>query len=624
MMRRSAMKRNVNLCQARHLPGLPKTGKREYGDWIYLGYSYRPFLDLEKVLGKSEEMKTFHRRIGKKAEELRDAYVKSISEVSEKNRHVAWHLSDVAENNTMTSNLFLDVCYLSICNNILEEKGEDLLIVVENKDLFSALEKDLEFSSAAGTRTLLESRGKHGLEALRTALRASTASVRTAVGFLKRMMGRKRVFRSDAGKGMGKLDNGNVVLVHTFANDGCFGEDGVFRERFFGELPERLKEAGFKVVYLLHTGYASKSLSEIADWCRASNNAFLFVEQLVTIRDLLRALLLPFELLRVNIGSLSAVGVGISGLIRKKLWRECLNGNVRNPYLYYAAVKNLASRGNTNIRYFLDIYEGHVPERALRLAAKRFMPNCRTIGVSHTCFSTNHLSFFTSVSGSNYSVSPDILLCTGEAYKKIFLKQGFLGQSVYAVGNLRQGAAEGYDSSSPRSGRRNRILVALPLLLNDAQELVWKVYQAFSGTECEVSIYKHPMMAMELLDIMIEGGDDGNIRFAEQPTAKGLQECDLVITTGSNVSADALKEGLPVISVVRTIGLSFEPLDWFESNVRYCCTPDEIREEAVKILSLPEEVRMEEGTVGKHLVDSCLGKINSKAMDSLLSRLTGV
>lgn len=610
------MTRNFRLYQTRQLLLTAQAEITEHSDWLYLGYSYRTFLDLENILGKSKEMETLYKRIAEKAERLRKEYVKTISKASEKNERLSWHLSTVAESNTMTSNLFLDTCYFSICLDILNENGGPILIVVDSDALFDSLTKTLKSSKHRGCHTFAEK--KPGWFSLISLGRVLINSVYSALGFLKRIIYRKGVFWFGTGKGMEKIGSKNIILVHTFANDSCFGQGGIFKERYFGALIQKMKDSGFSVVYLLHTGYASRKFSEIVNWCKKSDSSFLFVEQLVSLKDILLSLLAPFGLLKARISGISVGGVNLPYLIKKQLLKECLDGGLRNHYLYYAAIKNLAKHHGAKIRYLLDIYEGHVLERAMRMSAKRFMSDCKIIAFSHSSFSRNHLSFFTSIPGTNYNVAPDYLLCTGNAYKDIFITNGFEKEMVYAVGNLRQEVPERFNSNPEFSLEKNRILVALPLLVNDAQELLWKTNQAFSGSDLRVFIYKHPMMPMKSLEVMIEGRLAENISFAMQPTAKGLRECDLVITTGSNMSADALKAGLPVISVVRTIGLTFEPLHWFKSTVSYCVSPKQIREEAVRLLSLPEDKRLINSMRGKSLVEDCLGRIDNEIMDSFM------
>lgn len=592
-----------------------------FSDWIYLGYSYKTFLALEKVLGHSGLMESFHERITKKAAELRHGYMKSISRISESNQTLSWHISEIAENNTMSNGLFMDTCYYSICLDILKEKEHSLLIIVDNHSLFDGLSRELKSSRLSGLN--IYPKTKLSSYYFINFVKELLNQARSTLGFLKMMMYRKMIIWFYSGKSKPKFALENNILVHTFANDSCFGKAGIYKERYFGELIPKLQDSGYNTIYLIYLLYPRLSLRKLADiikWCKASDSSFVFIEQIISVKDILQSLFVPFGLLRTKIHPINIGGVDLSYLIRRELHGECLSGRLRIPYLYFTFIKNLAARNGIRIKYLLDIYEGHILERTLRYSVRKFMPGCKTIGVSHTSFSRNHLSFFTSVTGPNYNLAPDFLLCTGNAYKNIFIMEGFKEEKVYVAGNLREDLPGSFYYNPASCGKRNRILVALPLLVNDAQELFWKAVQGFTGTEFKVSIYKHPVMSLEILSIMIEVQLPENIEFADEPASKGLSKCDLVITTGSNMSANALKVGLPVISVVRTIGLTFEPLDWFESPVSYCCTPDEIRDESFRLLSLSEEDLLKKSEMGKKVANTCLEPVNNRALNQFIKK----
>ena len=125
----------------------------------------------------------------------------------------------------------------------------------------------------------------------------------------------------------------------------------------------------------------------------------------------------------------------------------------------------------------------------------------------------------------------------------------------------------------------------LPLLFQDAVELLAKTVESFGQTNMGVFVYKHPLMSLELLMQDLSTGLPSNIQIMQESSEHGYTKCSLLITTGSNMSVNALKKGFPVISMRRSVGLTFEPLDWILGSSQYQTLPKNIMKSSLRILS---------------------------------------
>jgi len=590
----------------------------KFKDWIYLGYSYPEFKKLENHLGESNIMNSFAERISKKANELRNEFLIDFSKISQINSSIYWHISETAENNTMCNNLFLDLCYYWICSDILKENEEQLVIIVKNEALLQLLYKKYKPLKSIKNQCF---RTKSLLLYIMTSF---VYILRSNLSFLFKFTCRKLIiyhfWRSRKNKYHIPGDN---ILVYTFSSDSCFRNDGYYQERYYGELINRIQTIGSNIIYFLHgTGFSIKNYIRIVKWLNASKNTFILLEEQVTFRNAILSLFASFQLLRTKIPD-SLSNEALQFLLRKTIGHEALNGNIRTYYLYYNFVKNISKNKNIKFQHLLDIYEGHIIERILRFSVKKNMPSCKTIGFSHTTFSKNHLSFFSSLNSPEFSLKPDYLLCTGAIFKNIFKEHGFDEKKIFIVGNLRQDFTDDWHYNPKVSDIKKIILVALPLLILDAQELLMKVIAAFEATDYEIQIYKHPMMSFESLGIL-ESKLPDNIEFKNEPTNLGLQKSNLLITTGSNMSVNALKIGMPVISMVRSVGLSFEPLDWFNSPITYYSLPDEIFSNSKRLLSQSSEDYNHYSTSANTLANECLEPVNSIEIERFIKQLKNV
>lgn len=593
----------------------------DFDDWVLLGYSNSGVLALEKKLGSSKLMDRLHTRIRIKSDELRRPFLEYLAETTRCNSSVAWNISEVAESNSLCSNLFLDFCYLSIGKELLRTQKGRILIVVESETLYDELKKiclengtttDVVF--VHGTATLLNILGR---------VAALVGFIRSVLGSLRTVLVRRAITLWYLGRIRREDFSANTLLVHTFANDACFDPSGVYKERYFGELLGLAEREGFRLMLLLHTGYCDRPFREIVQWCRQSKGPFVFVEQGVTLIDIILSNFVSLGLARTVLPKRSIDGIGISGLLKAEISKHILGGNLRGSYLYYAFAKNLAKK-NIRLKYALDIYEGHLLERALRYSLHTYMHGCTAVGFCHAGFGRNYLSQYNLSNIHESDCGADFILCTGEGYKQVLVAEGFKRDRIIVVGDLRIANHKVAKEETPRYKKWNRIVVALPLVLNDAQEITSKVLNSLDGFPAKVTLHKHPMMSTR--DLMSGWSRDlpQNVEFSDEPTPVALGSCDLVVTTASNVSALALRYGIPVITVVRTVGLTLEPLDWFETPISYCHSAEDIRKEAHRLVSLSVTERAEYYERGRKIVDACFEPTNTAAIGQFLDILRKV
>lgn len=614
-------RRLVTICLTDFILENQKKEHFSFDDWVYLGYSYKTFLTLEKIFGQSILMSTFHKSISHKTEELRTDYIQYFTQISRNNKSIYWHFSKVAENNPTDNNFFMDFCYYSICLDILKKNNISLLIIIDNDILFHGLIRELKLSKHL--KLSIYPKYKFSSFYLNIFLRRFVNQVRSVMGLLKSILFRKVIIWIYWIKQKSKSKSNNNVLLFTFVNDSCFGSGGKFNERYFGALNTYLKDSNYNIIYLLHTaGYSHSKFLDIIKWCKTSDSSFIFIEQKISLKDVIASLLVMFSLLKTKLPVGNICGIDPSYLIRKELRKECFSSQIRNPYFNYAIIKNLSKETDSTFNHFFYPYGGSSFEKAFNFSCRKYMPECKIIAFSHGAFSKNHISYLLPIKNKRNDFLPDHLFCPGEVYKNIFVGNGF--DKVTIVGDLRQYSPDNANNNLPFQTNKDIILVALPLTINEAQELFWKVINAYNNTEHTVKIYKHPMMEFDILNAMIEGSIPQNINIVDEPTSSGLDQCYLVVTTGSTVSVNALGRGLPVISVKRSIGLTFEPMDWFDSPIIYCEKPEDILRATEKIFSMSkkdlESYRIKAINIAGKFLDQ---QINHSAIAQCLSSSSG-
>tara|TARA_B100001971_G_scaffold207511_1_gene227785 strand:+ start:201 stop:1952 length:1752 start_codon:yes stop_codon:yes gene_type:complete len=577
-------------------------------EWLFVGYSYKYYLELKQKMGPSSLEKSFYGHVNEYLDTYRQKYLENINRISINNHLPSFHFTRVAENNTMCHNLFMDYCYYSSIE-ALSDQLRGSLIFVESEPLWTVL-KDLLDNNIHVKLC--------GSKRMSTIWQKKINRIRNVLGFIKRVIKVKILtvlYRKS------KLEPiAPVTLLYLFPNDDSFTSDLKLRDSYLGGFIPYLINKNKTFFYLINPGYPCKRTISIIKWLKQAKVNGVLLEEYISLFDIIRAIILTKTLTKVDLSSIPEGNCFLSPLIKQYLEKETQGGEFAYNYLHYCFINNLKKYG-IRISDYIDVYEGQIMERILRYSVRKAFPEAKLIGFAHAAPSKNHIAMFSSLKAGKIDLKPDLLLCTGDAYRDFFIKNGFKENQTLSIGDLR-----GYNNnlqSKPIVDKQvdhKIVLVALPLAVNDTQELFWKVIKAYNNTKNTVKIYKHPMMQLEILYEMLEGAIPENINIADEPTASGMDQCDLVVVTGSTVSVNALGRGLPVISVKRSIGLTFEPMDWFDSPIIYCETPEEIIRATDKISSMSkkelETNRIESINIARKCLDP---QVNHFAIEQCLS-----
>ena len=553
------------------------------GKWIFLGENFLDILEWEKRLGKADRISYAH-LIPEVFSHMREPLMQWTTQ--EGHRHgksMAWWLSNVASRNVMATPFFLHICYLEILRRILEKESGEIVVVCEDSFLLRAIAANFQ---KRGHRCLFPARIKW--ESWCETISKCGQVVRKLGGSLARQCSRwfEARWRNPRPPSPAGSSSKARILIHTCLDESCLGKDGILKDRYFGRLPKWLEEHGCSVMTIPWLFNAKTPFAELLRWFRSNPDRYLIPEDhwslsglIESVGEIVKAGTLPFACREIE-------GFEIRPLeIRERL--EQLGAfQLLGFLLYRSAIRDWIARGN-RCQLFLDMFENMPVERPQAQIIREVSPKTPTVGYQHlAAIPEELLGYSLGEIEANSSCFPDYIVSSGPENAKFLMQRGFPHHRIFAGPALRyeylfQPAFQGeslFHRSSPPT-----ILAVFPLELSGAVELASRLFDLADWLETrntQVTLRLHPMTdKSELLTLLGVQTLPAGWNWSSEPLLTELRQSNVVLGSGTNALFDAAAAGIPVISLGRESGFSYNPLHAWRRQFPGCRTfpPEELK-----------------------------------------------
>jgi len=353
------------------------------------------------------------------------------------------------------------------------------------------------------------------------------------------------------------------IIIHTWADKKSLGEDGKFNDRYFTVLPEFYKDKGYKVATLVDLFLLNRK--PVAYWkaltfLRKNSGQFIIAEDYYSVWDYFWPLRLGLKKNGFRFDNVTIGGVDCSSLFTDQ------NKLERVPFtaMYYRLFERLAAWGFSP-RLVIDGFENMVSDKMIQLGVREFMPGTSLYGFYHMAPPPNILCFYTDIRERGIAPLPDKIICNGDRFKEILVKEHFPEEKLVSGAALRYLYLHKMNKASlPAKDGVFKILLTLPLQREAAIEIFNKTVEAVKNNErYHLLVKPHPLGAPL---IMAELGKElpGNAKWLEGSMADAINKCDIVVSAATSAAVDCLMANKEVIRVGRETQLDFDPLAWFK------------------------------------------------------------
>lgn len=546
-----------------HSGAVPETA-RGTKRWLFLDQRYLQLLRWKRVTGTDPI--AFGPRLNAIAHRLRIPFLDAIATLGLKYQSLGWWVSRLSERNPMTSPLFLRCCYLAVALEILRETEGDLLIVCESEAVLATIERH---AGAEGIVVRRLNRPRRGHLVVRSLAR---------IAFF--------VWRWIRSRG-GKAPRVDGVLMRTWIDEASFGDDDTFHDRYFSGLARWLATRGTAVTLL--PIFVNLTRSEESAWraLAKAGRAALNPNLLYSFRDVLAAIRVAASQMRFRFAGTEAAGLDISLLLEEERVDSLFDVGSLEAALSYVLPRHLARRGD-RVTAVVDAFENMIPEKALIMGIRAFLPATKIVSFQHGIPTPLLMSIFLTSREAEFAPLPDRIVTNGEFFSRVLSEAGLPRDLIVDGPALRY---EYLTKGSRVVGMGPAVLVALPLPMDDASELLVKVLAALHDLSVPVLLKPHPMSDVESL---LSSADivalPSNWSITRASMADVLRQAAAVVTLSSSTAFEAAAAGARVIVVGRDTALDQNPLQWFPSLDHIVYRTDELRAEIVRAMSSHDAV----------------------------------
>lgn len=485
------------------------------------------------------------------------AYIDLVGKLSARYNSIYWWTTFVSSKNRFASMLTNSLFSLySMADRIEKHKDTDILVINSNESVCSSLKKYLKDRNVKFVS--LTDNADQSVRAIKRYVKSAASAALFIYRMWKRICISRYYLKKLLKPRIIKDIPYYVIKTFVYTSGSSFDGNNVYRDSFFGALPEYLKGKNKEVLILADILCDYKQVvKKIRD-----NRTFLVVPQeyLISYMDPVKAVVKTFVNRVVIRDKEKFLDFDVSDIINSEIALDYKRGSLFGEYLYSIYIKKLLKL--IKIETFTLTYENNPWEKMCIAALKRCSPSTKIIGYQHTVVPQASANMFISEFEKEIIPLPDKILTVGNIPKKIMERYG-----CYGEGHVEESCALRFEhlfkiSAVPRS-RSGRILVALEGIY-DVYRLVNYVLKELKDTrDFSVRIRPHPVFPFSRFKNKIKYNIEElpHVSLSDNPSVRNdIEESDIMIYWGSTVALEALMIGKPIIHFDMRNMLSYDPL----------------------------------------------------------------
>ncbi|NVJ54184.1 MAG: hypothetical protein HWD90_10830 [Campylobacteraceae bacterium] len=330
-------------------------------------------------------------------EYIRNLFNNSIGKLSQKHNSIEYWLMKLSERNTLTHDLFLDICKIYLLKS-LNKQYKNIEIYTNNITFY------LYFSSFVkmSLKDILFFEVKRILIFNKPYLQTIKFLINKLIFIMK--------YKS---KESAKPIQ-NTTIIQTWVSDNNF-KNNSFKDSYYGDLFKYLQKKSKKVI-TWPVFYNVKNEAKAVSFIRKYNDDFILIEDYLKPADYLEAIKHFIKKRFLNLGIINIGNEDFS-----KVFKYYQNiETIEEVSLFYNFTKRLKEKRSNNI-VFIHNHENMISEKALVLGVKKHLKDSKVIGYFHTTKPRNQLCLeYASLEEFNIAPKPELIIFNNYKYRKYF------------------------------------------------------------------------------------------------------------------------------------------------------------------------------------------------------------
>jgi hypothetical protein len=350
------------------------------------------------------------------------------------------------------------------------------------------------------------------------------------------------------------------TFIATLLNHQSFRPDGSYRDTYFGELPDKLRD-------VLVIGPVTHDYKRTMDRLRFP---VLPWDRFAGLGDLLSCLgeTLWVRLFGIDADVPTFKGLDVSDLVREELADNARSSRLFSDRWFYWCAK--AALRRLKPAKLLLPFENRAWERQLALAFRE--KNAAIVGYQHASITANHLNYVLGRGEEDLLPLPDQIVTMGEVTRERLVGRGRFPASKVVTGcALRQTPVP-----APRQGAcaARKVLLTLATSVEEYRAALALMEQV-SGAE--IVARPHPEFPLPKTSLRVE---------PSWTIEQAFDWADVVAYASSTLGLEAVRRGLPTIFLQLSDFLSMDPMESFDALKWTAKSPKDVESVLAQISSL--------------------------------------
>lgn len=555
--------------------------------WVYFGTNYRIRLKWEDALGTHDRI-SYKKDLRDISYSMRDEYVELINRLGKPFwTQWEWWMTRLANRNTLSSQLYLNLCYLEVLKLLIKRAEDPLVLIIESPYLFKSILSNAHLAEEVSSYNSTERQFLCIRNSLRMWFRFVYIWSRAFLTHLFEMFavlvtGRQKGFKKDI------VTQKDHMIIHTCVQNGR-KESDLIKDHFYPELSSQLQKMGNPVSILAWTyNVPFRKLIGLMKKLRNSEQSFLISQDYLSIFQFISS----FQTIQRSSRFIDdTVRIDFKGLDVKDLIKgEQTEQKFDVSNMYFLNLKHAFKQWKTigiNVESFIMPWEFKYYEVPAVIGLREHFPDCRT-------FSYLYHSLIPMLLMANFKTTTEELEACPLAKIRIVnseLSRNYLIDNGFPSSSLKLGPALRYrylqrNNQQIQSNGKKRVVVFLPMKISSACEVMWMVFKAFGYDRSrEIYIRAHPFLNIK--NLKRDSNFDWPAHFCL--TSESQEECfintKVAIVCDTGIMVEILYRGIKTIVLSKETDLDLNFLDTCEqSNEWFLANDSEQLKEIVRNL----------------------------------------
>ncbi|MFH2011555.1 MAG: hypothetical protein ABIJ37_02435 [Pseudomonadota bacterium] len=475
------------------------------------------------------------------AEELSDITIKNkkpfldwIAEIGKKQEQPFWWGTNIAYKNPLSTDLFLNICLLTLLKEWIDKGVKKRLVIVEHPPLLKACANNLDSPAILIEKSVANCIGY----TLKTVFFSWTRMLLFLIRYLNMWLLNKWFGVNYKKKLRDLFKSSPSILMYTWVEDRSFA-DGHFTDIYLGKLKTFYETKGLRTVFVISPEIPPRFMDKIY---RSGEiiPTLLFISLADIISSFFHSVSFKWAKALPDFCGFDLHPVFENEKIKEK-------GKLCYYIALYYGFYNFFKETDINCKAIIYPFENQPWDKMAIMGMQKAESSSKMIAYQHTVVPCFLLNYFLGENEKGIHPEPDIIVANGDTWARVLKKSGFTCP-IYNGGSLRYSKSEKKEGDVRNDKKEQSILVLFSPVLSYTLDLIFYLKRRPWGDK-KFLLKPHPDMPEKIVR-KYAGTLPDNFIFIKGPLDEWFDKVGWAIHVGTTAAIECLMNGITVYKYI--------------------------------------------------------------------------